>query len=124
MGECVEVAKAKGVRLESFDRFEPMKMLPGDESERAEARQVLDNMSARYRTRVKQRSGIWRDLAVRRRKTEIDYSVGMVVTLGREMGMEMRLTSRLVGMIKEIENGQREQDLKNLEELLEIRDRR
>jgi 2-dehydropantoate 2-reductase len=121
VGEGVVVAHAAGVRLESFDTFEPLKMRPNNEAEMIEARGVLDRFAARCRNRVKVRSGPWRDLAVRRRPTEIDYMIGWVISEGKKLGIRMPLNERLVVQVKEIEQGKRQRGLHNLEELEQMR---
>ena len=46
---------------------------------------------------AKTHSGIWRDLAVRKRKTEVDQQIGIIGTLGREAGIATPAIDRLVG---------------------------
>lgn len=116
-GEAVKVAQAVGIKLESFDAFEPLKMLPGNKTEMMEAMAVLDGVAAHHRKRVKVRTGFWRDLAVRRRPTEIDYLTGWVISEGRKRGISMPLNEYLVAQVKEIEQGKRQRGLHNLEEL-------
>ena len=57
------------------------------------------------------------DLAVRRRPTEFDAQLGIVVTLGAEAGVPTPLTARLVTLIHDIERGARPQSLDTLEAL-------
>lgn len=112
--EGVRVAEAVGVRLESFDSYEPLAIAHGTE---AEARLALDRVAVRARGRVKVRSGPWRDLAVRHRPTEVDHMVGWVVAQGRERGVPVPLCAELVRQVKEIETGARQRGLANLHEL-------
>ncbi|MBW2149007.1 MAG: 2-dehydropantoate 2-reductase [Deltaproteobacteria bacterium] len=121
LGEGVMAARAAGVRLESFDTFEPLKMQPSNEDEMAAARAVLDRFADRCRSRVKVRSGPWRDLAVRRRPTEIDHLVGWVISEGKKRGIAMPLNEHLVAQVKEIEQGKRRRGLHNLEDLEHLR---
>jgi len=121
-GEGVGVAQAAGVRLQGFDGFEPLKMRPRTEAEVAEARAVLDRFAAFLRPLVKQRSGFWRDLAVRHRPTEIDYMTGWLISEGKRLGVAMPLNERLVAQVKEIERGERQRGLHNLEELESYRE--
>lgn len=123
VAEGVGVAQAAGIRLESFDAFDPLAMRPRTQAEATEARAVLDRFSARCRTRVKVRSGPWRDLAVRRRPTEIDHMTGWVIAEGRKHGIAMPLNEHLVRQVKEIEQGTRQRGLHNLEELEQHRGR-
>jgi 2-dehydropantoate 2-reductase len=117
VGEGVGVAQAAGVRLQGFDAFDPHKLRPRTPAEVEEARAVLDGFAEFCRPRVKVRSGPWRDLAVRKRRTEVDHMVGWVIAEGRARGIPMPLNEHLVQQVKEIEAGQRTRGLGNLEEL-------
>jgi 2-dehydropantoate 2-reductase len=117
VGEGVGVAQAAGVRLQGFDGFEPLKMRPRTPAEEDEARAVLDRFADFCRPRVKVRSGPWRDLAVRKRPTEVDHMVGWVIAEGRTRGISMPLSEHLVRQVKEIEAGRRARGLPNLDEL-------
>jgi len=113
--EILAVATARGVTPESFDGFDPRAYLPDAPSGAAE--RSLDDLVAHNRKSAKTHSGIWRDLAVRRRQTEVDAQLGIVVTLAREVGVATPLTERLIELIHDIENGVRPQSLDTLDEL-------
>jgi 2-dehydropantoate 2-reductase len=117
VGEGVGVAQAAGVRLHGFDAFDPLKMRPRTAAEAEEARAVLDRFADFCRPRVKVRSGPWRDLAVRKRPTEVDHMIGWVMAEGRRLGIAMPLNEHLVRQVKEIEAGTRSRTLANLDEL-------
>lgn len=122
--EVYEVAAAEGVRLEPFDAIEPAVLYPpgGRARQSWEAiHRSLDGVVAWQRSSQKQKSGIWRDLAVRRRKTEVDAQIGRVVEIGAGRGLAMPLTRRLVAMIHEIEDGARRMSWANLDELQALR---
>jgi 2-dehydropantoate 2-reductase len=107
--EILGVAAARGVRPEAFDGFDPAAYLataPAGAAERS-----LDALVAHNRRSAKTHSGIWRDLAVRKRPTEVDAQLGIIVSLGADAGVPAPLTARLVGLIHEIERGQRPQSL-------------
>jgi 2-dehydropantoate 2-reductase len=113
--EILAVAKARGVTPEAFDGFDPAAYLPGAASDAAP--RSLDALVAHNRRSVKTHSGIWRDLAVRKRPTEVDAQLGIVVTLGAEAGVATPLTARLVELIHDVENGTRPQSLETLDAL-------
>ena len=113
--EVVAVALAEGVGLEGFDGFAPQAFLPG--ASPGETADSFASMVAHNRRSAKTRSGIWRDLAVRRRPTEVDAQLGPVVELGRTHGLATPLTARLVALIHAIERGERPLELANLDEL-------
>jgi len=117
VGEAVGVAQAAGVTPRGFDGFDPLAMRPRTEAEVAQARVVLDRFAAYNRGMVKQRSGPWRDLAVRKRPTEVDHMVGWVIAEGRARNVALPLNERLVAQVKEIERGGRQRGLYNLDEL-------
>ena len=117
VGEGVGVAQAAGITPRGFDGFDPLAMRPRTEAEVTEARAVLDRFAAYCRGLVKVRSGPWRDLAVRKRPTEVDHMVGWVIAEGRARGVAMPLNERLVAQVKELERGARQRGLHNLDEL-------
>ena len=117
VGEAVGVAQAAGITPRGFDGFDPLAMRPRTDAEVTHARAVLDRFAAYNRGMVKQRSGPWRDLAVRKRPTEVDHMVGWVIAEGRTRGIAMPLNERLLAQVKEIERGARQRGLHNLDEL-------
>ena len=74
-------------------------------------------MADSFRGHLKTHSGPWRDIAIRRRPTEADFIIGVIVSRGEALGMETPLNSRLLSMIKEVERGERKQNDSNLLEL-------
>lgn len=113
--EILAVALARGVRPEAFDGFDPAAYLPGAPAGGAE--QSLDQLVAHNRKSAKTHSGIWRDLAVRKRPTEVDAQLGLVAELGAAAGVPTPLTSAVVRLIHEIERGQRTQSMETLDAL-------
>ena len=69
----------------------------------------LDEMVAFNRKSAKTHSGIWRDLAVRKRRTEVDAQLGPIVEAGQRAGVPTPLTAQLIQLIHEIEDGERPQ---------------
>ncbi|MGH7655007.1 MAG: ketopantoate reductase family protein, partial [Gemmatimonadaceae bacterium] len=113
--EILAVAKAREIIPEAFDGFDPAAYFPDAPDGAAE--RSLDDLVAHNRRSAKTHSGIWRDLAVRKRPTEVEPQLGIVVQLGRESGVATQLTSRLVELIHEIEHGSRLQSVENLDAL-------
>jgi len=113
--EILAVAAARGIHPESFDGFEPSAYLTSAPPGAAE--RSLDALVAHNRRSAKSHSGIWRDLAVRKRPTEVDAQLGIVVTLGAGAGVATPLTARLVALVHEIERGARPQSLEALDAL-------
>jgi 2-dehydropantoate 2-reductase len=113
--EILAVAQARGVRPEGFDGFDPASYLPLAPAGAAE--RSIDQLVMHNRKSVKTHSGIWRDLAVRKRPTEVDAQLGIIVTLGHEAGIGAPLTARLVELIHDIDSGTRTQSLETLDAL-------
>jgi len=113
--EVLGVAAARGVTPEGFNGFDPRAFMPGVDP--AVSVRSLDEMVTFNRGSAKTHSGIWRDLAVRKRRTEVDAQLGPIVTLGAESGVATPLVARLIDLIHDIENSQRSQSLDTLDEL-------
>ncbi|MBI5879750.1 MAG: 2-dehydropantoate 2-reductase [Chloroflexi bacterium] len=111
--EVMAVAQARGIKPEAFNGFDPHAFMPGVSREVSE--RSLDEMVAFNRKSAKTHSGIWRDLAVRKRKTEADPQLGPIVTLGAEVGVAAPLTAKVIAMIHEIEDGKRKMSTANLD---------
>jgi 2-dehydropantoate 2-reductase len=115
--EVTRVADAEEVRCEPFDDYDPDAVRFRRPRDWAGIRRSLAAMAERNRGSLKQKSGIWRDLAVRRRRTEVDYQIGEVIAIGRGRGVDLPLNTRLVEMIHDLESGRRTMDPANLAEL-------
>lgn len=113
--EVMRVAEARRVRPEPFDGFDPGAFAPDAPTSAAVA--SLDDLVAFNRASAKSHSGVWRDLAVRRRKTEVDAQIAPIVELGEEAGVATPLVSRLVGLVHEVEDGARPQAWTTLDAL-------
>ena len=84
--EVLGVAAIKGIRCEPFDGFIRRRFRATSTDE--EAADSLDRLVAHNRRSVKTHSGIWRDLAVRKRRTEVDAQLGAVVREAEACGIE------------------------------------
>jgi 2-dehydropantoate 2-reductase len=113
--EVTAVAAAERVTPEGFNGFDPGAFVPG--AKEAAARHSIAAMLAFNRTSTKTHSGVWRDLAVRKRRTEVDAQIAPVAEIGAMHGLACPLLARLVAMIHEIEEGQRPMTDDNLLEL-------
>lgn len=100
--EVYEVAAAEGVRLEAFDAFDPVPY----GSAAADRDAATDRLVAWLRTQSKDRSGIWRDLAVRRRPTEVPTHYGPVVARARRHGIAVPGLTRLLEHVADLERGE------------------
>jgi 2-dehydropantoate 2-reductase len=115
--EVVQVALAEGIEPHGFNGFDPAAFRPGVTGDRV--RDSVAAMVAFNRPNAKTHSGVWRDLAIRKRRTEVDAQVGSVVRIGRRHGIACPHLEALVWMIHEIEDGKRPLSDDNLRELLQ-----
>jgi 2-dehydropantoate 2-reductase len=114
--EAYLVARTQVDRVEPIGEFEPEKFAPGDDME-ARADETLTALADFWRNSIKQHMGIWRDLKVRKRKTEVDMQVAQIVATGREQGVPIPVNAAVLGVVYEIEGGARGMEWSNLEEI-------
>jgi 2-dehydropantoate 2-reductase len=112
--EVLAVAAKEGVNPQGFDGFEPEILASGD---RAAVDASIDRMVTVRRRDQKTHTGVWRDLAVRKRKTEADAMYDPILGLAAKYGVDTPLLARMVAMIHEIEDGVRPLARENLDEL-------
>ena len=111
--EILRLADKIGVRPRAFNGFEPAAFLADDDAKMNESLEALVTFN---RQSAKTHSGIWRDLAVRKRETEAAM-FDIILSEGDKVQFAMPFTRRWIEMIHEIEDGKREQSLGNLEQL-------
>ena len=116
--EVLRVAATAEIAPEPFDGFDPAAFAPA--AAEAQAIRSLDALVAFNRRSAKSHSGIWRDLAVRKRRTEAEHQLGPIVTVAREHGLSAPITARLVALVRDIEDGRRAQDWVTLDQLMEM----
>ena len=112
--EVLQVAAALGVRPIGFDGFEPEVVATSDA---AAVQASLDQLVAIRRGDQKTHSGVWRDLAVRKRRTEVDAHFGPIVAEAERLGLEVPLLRGMIAMMHQVEAGERQRSLANLDEL-------
>ena len=114
--EAMAVAASRGVRPEAFDGFDPGAFAP--EASSAAATDSLDALVRFNRASAKSHSGVWRDLAVRKRRTEVDAQIAPIDSIGAESGVPTPLTRRLVELVHDVEEGRRGQSWETLDQLI------
>lgn len=118
--ELLEVAKAYGVKIEPFDEFLPEEFWNAARGSQESLKKVMEMIAHHFRNQTKGKTGIWRDLAVKKRKTEVDAFLGMAVQKGRSKGLSCPLNRKLIQLIHEIEDGKRPMQWENLDELIKV----
>jgi 2-dehydropantoate 2-reductase len=116
--EVMRTAVAEGVDPKPFNGFEPSAFMPGTGD--AAALQSLADLAEFNSKTAKTHTGIYRDLAVRKRKTEIDPQVGTVAQIAARHGINAPLLNRLVTLIHDIEDGRREMSSDTFDELSKV----
>ena len=111
--EVMRVAAARGVTPLGFDGFDPGAFVP--EATQARSEGSLADMVVHNRRSAKTHSGIWRDIAVRKRRTEADAQLGPIVALGAESGVATPTVARLIELIHDVEEGRRVQSHETLD---------
>jgi 2-dehydropantoate 2-reductase len=115
--EVLEVADKEQVIPLGFDDWEPSLIYPRSVRDEGILNARLLKLEHRMAANRKTKSGIWRDLAVRKRPTEVDYQLVPVIRIGGRYGLPLPLTSFVVKVVKELEAGKRTMSWENLEEL-------
>lgn len=100
--EILRVAAAEGVTPIGFDGFDPAAFARNDA---AGMQASLDRLIAFNRASTKSHSGIWRDLAVRKRQTDVAAQLAPVRAAARRHGLPTPIADRLVALVTGIEEG-------------------
>jgi 2-dehydropantoate 2-reductase len=117
--EVLRVARARGIQPSGFDGFNPSAI---GSSDPAAVSASIDQLIAIRRADEKTHSGIWRDLAVRKRRTEVDAHFLPIVADADRLGLQVPLLRRMIEMIHDIEDGRRQFSRSNLADLFELHD--
>jgi 2-dehydropantoate 2-reductase len=114
--EVLGVAAALGITPLGFDGFEPQAIGSNDP---AVVNASLDRLIAIRHTDEKTHSGVWRDMAVRKRRTEVDAHFLPIVERAEQFhpAIEVPLLRRMIEMIHAVEDGRRPFSGANLDEL-------
>jgi 2-dehydropantoate 2-reductase len=113
--EVIAVADHRGIVLEGFDAFQPGAFRRGVEP--AVNAAAIDGLVAWLATQSKTRSGIWRDIAVRKRPTEVPTQYRPVLAAAEHAGIEVPCLRAMVARIGELERGEIAMDETLLHEL-------
>ncbi|MCA3371016.1 MAG: ketopantoate reductase family protein [Roseomonas sp.] len=115
--EVAATALAHGVTPRGFGSFDPMAFAPGRAD--ADGIRVVEWLRDYTAVGAKTHSGIWRDLAVRKRKTEAEAQLIIMPRLAAQKGITTPALNALGMLIKDIEEGRREQSPETFNALLD-----
>jgi 2-dehydropantoate 2-reductase len=116
--EVMATARARKIAPIGFNGFDPADFMPEAPMEKGVA--TVARLAEFNSKTAKTHSGIYRDLAVRKRKTEIDPQIGIIVTLAREAGVATPALAKLVQLIHAIEDGKKPMAFETFAELLAV----
>jgi len=105
--EVTATALARGVTPRGFGGFEPMAFAPGRPD--ADGIAIVHWLRDYTAVGAKTHSGIWRDLAVRKRRTEVGAQLNVVPRLAAEKGIATPALAAVGRLIADIEDGRRVQ---------------
>jgi 2-dehydropantoate 2-reductase len=105
VGEVMAVAAAEQIRPIGFNGYDPAAFARGDT---AAIDASIAAMAAFNRSTAKPRSGVWRDLAVRKRPTDSAAQLAPVRAAALRHGIATPVLDRLVALIGAVERGERE----------------
>jgi 2-dehydropantoate 2-reductase len=111
--EVFAVAQHGGIKLESFDSFDPAAL--SAESARGEV--GIGQLVAWLKTQSKTRSGVWRDIAIHHRPTEAAGRYSEVIAAAERARLPSPHLRALVEILREVETGMRAMSERNLEDL-------
>jgi 2-dehydropantoate 2-reductase len=116
--EVMAVATVRNVAPVGFNGFDPAAFAPG--APEIVARESIAALAEFNRHTAKTHSGIYRDLAVRKRKTEVDPQIGVIGELGAQAGIDTPAIRKLVALIHDIEDGRRPMAFETFAELIAV----
>jgi 2-dehydropantoate 2-reductase len=117
-GEVMAAAAARGVTPVGFNGFNPASF--ASSSSEDDTRKSVADLAVFNRGSGKTHSGVWRDLAVRKRTTEVDAQIAIVAALSAAVGIHTPAIRRLVELVHDVEAGRRPQSPDTFNELLTI----
>ena len=111
--EVVGLARVQNIALLPFDGWDPNAL-----DNHGDADAMFDRLSQVMRRNLKVRTGVWRDLAVHHRRTEVDAQYGPVLDIAAELEYPVPKLTKLVDIIHGLEQDRLKRGLANLEALM------
>lgn len=117
VAEALQTAVTLGIRVEPVDGFDPLALGVGAGYDPAAAEAAWQAQVAYWSRGLAKRTGVWRDLAIRRRQTEAGPILGALTAAAAEAGRRAPRVAALLRIIREIEEVRRPLDWANLREI-------
>jgi 2-dehydropantoate 2-reductase len=114
--EAGAVADGLGIRVEVFDGFDA-RAAGRYREDPAGSERAWEGQLAYWRGSLAGRTGVWRDLARRRRRTEATPILGALIDAAGRAGRPVPRVRALLRMLEELERGERAMSWANLSEL-------
>lgn len=108
-GEAVGVADATGIRTETCDGFDPKVFRLDSPVDAARREASWEAQRVYWSSHDNTHTGVWRDLKIHRRKTEVDWQIGRIIQAADAVGLPVPHLRRLKGVVESIEAGERAQ---------------
>lgn len=101
--EVSSIAEAEGVKLKAFDGFDPYAFASGSSFDEGKASIIA--LSEHNKADPERRSGIWRDLKIRKRKTEVDGHLPLILEAAKRHKIKAPVTKGVLKLIHQCEDG-------------------
>lgn len=105
--EVMKVADAEGVTPKGFNGYDPASF--HHTATLAQSQSSIDQLAEFTANTAKTHTGIYRDIAIRKRRTEVDPQIGAIVAIADKHNIDVPLTRRLIELIHDVESGTRAQ---------------
>ncbi len=115
--EACAVAEALTIRVEPVDGFDPRAVRSGPDADPRAAEAAWVAQIAYWKRGLARRTGVWRDLAVRHRKTEAEPILGALVDAADRAGRPAPRVRALLRIIRDLEEGRGKMQWENLGEI-------
>jgi 2-dehydropantoate 2-reductase len=115
--EACDVAEALNIAVEPVDGFDPRAVRSRARADAAAAAAAWAAQIDYWKRGLSRRTGVWRDLAVRRRKTEAEPILGALVAAAEQAGRPVPRVRALLHTIRDLEDGRGQMRWENLAEI-------
>jgi len=112
--EACVVADALSITVEPVDGFDPRAVRSGPAADARAADAAWGAQLAYWKRGLSRRTGVWRDLAVRHRKTEAEPILGALVAAAERAGRPIPRVRALLRIIRDLEEGRGRMRWENL----------